>query len=276
MKKQNLISIYLFFITLILSSSIQATTVYYWRVWCNTENDWVYSWSETEPVICPNTTGSAHSINPDSISEFEQLSENFVEIQEESIPTGGHYKAETIKLQAATGPGTISEIELMWPMPISMISVNFVSTDDHKGDYISLEVPSNQLIGTITEDLQINESVISATQEVIDLVKIGYYLTLNDENNSDDLGRIITIDKNNLTITMENPATHSYDKLSPTLIYLTVCPFKDFEIGEPTHRFFGDSCTRTSHVPKNMKAIIKYRNNSAYSKEILFEYEYLY
>ena len=268
--------IHLFIISLSLCTSLHATTVYYWRVWCNTENNWVYGWSETEPVICPNTTGPAHSINTSSISEFGELSDTLIRIQEESIPTGHHYKAETLKLNAATGPDVNTQFQLSWPFPISLVSLNFVSTSEHEGDCITMELPSNLLIGALTQNISINDTIINVTQDVTDNVDLGYYLTLNDGTNSESLGRILTIDKINLTVTMENAATTAYAAVTPTLIYLTAYGLKEYEIGAPAHRYFGNDFISSTHVPTNLVGIISYLNRSSTAKNLVLEYEYMY
>ncbi len=41
------------------------TTLYQYRVWCETENSWVYLWDKETPTVCPNN--NAHTINTDKI-----------------------------------------------------------------------------------------------------------------------------------------------------------------------------------------------------------------
>jgi len=50
------------------------TTVNQYRIYCNTEADYVYTWAETEPTVCP--TDSAHSIDTDSITIVETVTED--------------------------------------------------------------------------------------------------------------------------------------------------------------------------------------------------------
>lgn len=54
------------------------TIVYRWRLFCNTENDWVYLWSENTPTTCPNNTGDV--INTSSIQLVDQVQVNDVNI----------------------------------------------------------------------------------------------------------------------------------------------------------------------------------------------------
>jgi hypothetical protein len=61
------------------------TTVNRYKIWCNTENDYVYDWNDTEPTTCPNDTG--HSIDAESISIVEHVSETHVILDEVSKTT---------------------------------------------------------------------------------------------------------------------------------------------------------------------------------------------
>lgn len=45
--------------------------VFYYRIYCNTESNYVYTWKETTPTACPNNNG--HSINTETISILETV-----------------------------------------------------------------------------------------------------------------------------------------------------------------------------------------------------------
>lgn len=55
-----------------------ADTVYYYRIWCNTENSWTYMWGTQEPAVCPNN--SAHVIDTNLISIEDRIESNDVSI----------------------------------------------------------------------------------------------------------------------------------------------------------------------------------------------------
>jgi hypothetical protein len=56
------------------------TTVSKYRIYCETEDDTVYTWAESEPTTCPNNT--AHTIDTDSISIVDHIEENHVQLQD--------------------------------------------------------------------------------------------------------------------------------------------------------------------------------------------------
>lgn len=49
------------------------TTITKYRIYCNTESNWVESWSETEISVCPNN--NSHDVNSNSLQELESISE---------------------------------------------------------------------------------------------------------------------------------------------------------------------------------------------------------
>lgn len=122
------------------------TTVYKWRVRCDTDNTWESLWSEEEPIVCPvNTT---HTINGDLTSIVDKIEKNRVEIIEESIPTGGHYQTHSIKIMA--NANTTTEVKTNWPVNISALAVNFVTVDENQGDCINMYAGKDLTIGAIT------------------------------------------------------------------------------------------------------------------------------
>lgn len=54
------------------------STVHRYRTYCLTENDWIYSYGVTEPILCSNDSG--HTINSDSVQVVDTISGNSVSI----------------------------------------------------------------------------------------------------------------------------------------------------------------------------------------------------
>lgn len=119
-----------------------------YRIRCVTENAYVEKIQlSTQPVptTCPNDTN--HTINPDDIVKVGQIGEPMVAIREEIIPTGGNFKADSVKL-VIPGNETTS-VTKIWPFRISALNVHFTTTEENKGDEISMCVGPDITIGTI-------------------------------------------------------------------------------------------------------------------------------
>ena len=248
------------------------SVVYQYRIYCITEGH-VYEWNTIEPTTCPNNT--AHTINPNSISIVDQISSNEVKIQQESVPTGGNFRAETFKIIAATGPAmTVSQMS--WPFNVSLLQASFTTDSTNQGDNVTVEIPSNLPIGAITQNVNQGDTVINVSSSVITNIMIGYCIILSDGTNTNDLGRIIAIDTVNNRVTMEVAAVNSFVVATPTVVGLTIRPVSNFQFGPPQTYNLGQSSLGASSIPANIPVVVKYQNNGSSQKTIIFAYEYLY
>jgi hypothetical protein len=248
------------------------TTIYKYRLYCITEAANVYTWAETAPTQCPNNT--AHIINPNSLSIIDQVATNEITIQQESTPTGGNFKAETFKITSNAQGET--DAQLSWPFNISLLQLSFMTTTDNEGDLLTIEIPSNVVVGTITQNVTAGDTVINVSASVTSIVAIGYYITISDGTNTDALGRVLAISTADSTITMETGSTNAYQSSSPTYVYMTVSPLNNFEFGPSQQYTLGQSSLRTSSIPASTSIVIRYFNNSSTAKSLVFNYEYLY
>lgn len=118
---------------------------------------------------------------------------------------------------------------------------------------------------------------IPVSQTVIDNAKIGYEFKVDDLTNSNDVERVIGIDKINNKIYVEKNITNSFSALSPTYMRQTVYILKNYIIGEPWEQEIGTSKIGGSHVPTDTLITIKY-NNTSTTEDVNFvgRVEFLY
>ena len=58
---------------------------YQYRIWCNTESAWVFTWSNDTPTECPNNAG--HSIDTDSITIVDSVYSRYIVTAGEDLGT---------------------------------------------------------------------------------------------------------------------------------------------------------------------------------------------
>lgn len=249
-------------------------TIYKYKMYCQTEAKNVYTWSETVPTTCPNDT--AHTINASSVSVVDERGPDSVTIKEETIATGGHYKAETQTINIAAGPDVDTLITHSWPFPVSVLAINFTTSSAHEDDLISVYAPHNSIVGAITADVSPTDTGISVSQTVIDNIAVGFYVTLFDGVTTNELGRVIAVDNVNNELTIETAATDSFAATTPTYVMMSVCQFKDFELGLPWRYEVGLSKIGGSYLPANVQAKMIYTNKSGAAKKLVIDFEYLY
>ena len=70
------------------------TTIYKYRIYCNTENLYINVWDEVEPGKCPNANN--HSIDKKKTVIVDQVDKHQIKIQEENTPTNGNFTTNSI------------------------------------------------------------------------------------------------------------------------------------------------------------------------------------
>jgi hypothetical protein len=260
------------------------TVVHKYNIYCTTESAWVSTWAETEPTVCPNNNG--HTINSGSISIVETVESSEVKIQEEATPTGGSFRCDTVSFDATAS--TTTTFDYSWPIPVGILSVAFHplgaqkpdgtwdADESQEGDTFSICIAPDTTIGAITANVAASATIIDVQQSVIDNIKIGYYVKLTDGTNTDDCGRVLSIDSVNLKITVETATTNAFEAATPTYVQMTVYMIKDFEIGYLGRYSIGDDKIGASHLTANTVARVNYVNNTAAQKRVRFLVEYLY
>lgn len=248
------------------------SVVNYYRLKCLTENQFKYSWNIIKPTYCP--TNSEHQIDNNSITKLSSVSSDIVEIKEESIATGGNYKSETVIINI--NPHETSIKEKSWIIPINLFAVHFTTSSQHEGDNLIVDFAPDTIIGTITNDINIDDNIIHVDDNVLNNIYVGYYVEVDDLTNSEDCGMVISIDKASKTITVNNNISKSFLSTSPTYIRQTIRMIENFELGPPSKYSLGTTTIGGTYIPTGTVARIKYINNSSNAKKFLINVEYLY
>jgi len=274
-------------------------TIYKFRVWCNTEQKFVEGWLEQTPTVCFNNCD--HSIDTDKTSIIESKEDNTVSafIKEEDIPTGGHFQCTTQHIQI---PNTIGwhETTKSWPYPISMLAAQYIVSEANFGDEIEFSVGPKTVIGLIAKDIYAGENQIYVSSTVIQNAFVGCWICMCDGVNQFDFGRVLAIDEDSQTLTMENaaegqaqgssssssssPQTSSsssggqplFYASTPTYVRMTVKMAFDFTLGAPGRYILGDSKIGGSYIPKDTIMLFRYYNKEAEAKVFDVIIEYLY
>lgn len=248
------------------------TTIYKYRVYCTTDSKYEYVWAETEPTACPVNT--AHTIDTNTITIVDTRDENITTIQEESTPTGGNFRAIGKSLDILANETKIDDN--VWDYNISALAIGFNSDTDNQGDNIELIVGPDTVIGAITSNVSISDTVINVSSTVLDHAMVGFRINLFDGVNTEDLGEIISIDETNKTLTFSGGSSQAFSAASPTYVRMSVYVVQNFVIGKPGPWEVGQSKIGGSFVPAGTIIRIIYYNNTASAKNFTAQLEYLY
>lgn len=251
-------------------------TLYKWKIYCSTDSKFEYSWldeHQAQPTTCP--TNTSHTISSQQTSIVETRKPDIININQEDIKTGEHFFWDTKTFTAVANTTTI--FTFSYPMNISLIEASFVSVSENIGDSWSWVVAPNTTIGALTNNVSIDDTIINVTSNVTDNIKEGFWVNLFDGTNTEDLGRVLNINKTDGTITVEHASTQSFSAATPTFVRMNIYFLKDAVFGHPWISVYGQGKIKTSHVPANTIAQVEYTNNSPSTDKTITVYiEYMY
>lgn len=243
-----------------------------WRVYCITEDAWsegILTENQGVPISCFNN--ALHTINTASHQQLEVLSDTIVNIKEETIPTNGYYKSKGYCITCEPG---VTTTEYTFPHPITALSIVFSTDISQKDDKLETIVAPDTIIGVITETASPSQTSISVNSTVLEHASLGFFLTLSDGTNTNQLGIISNIDKINSVITFTTPIVDTFQQ--GTFVKISVVVIENFIFGYPGSYTFGESKIGGSHIPANTIIRVNYTNNGEVTKKFYPVIDYLY
>lgn len=227
----------------------------------------------------PTVSSNGDPIDTEKSRIVETRISNEIKIKEENVKTGGGFSFGQVHFPIPANQ-TVTEINT-WPIPISIAAATVMTNEAMTGDSVSLCVAPNTTIGAAVADISISDTVITASPTVFDYIKIGYYVRIasasDPTNTYEDVGRVLEVDSDNYTITIETPATMNWTFATGVLIQMTVYFVKDFIIAHPGAVRMGAATIGASYLPANTPLVCTYTNNSVLTPKIFAAYiEFLY
>jgi hypothetical protein len=250
------------------------TEVNQYKIWCTTDTKWEYVWGTTTPTTCP--TNTAHTVDTNSVAIHKTIGEPFVTVKEEEVPTGGHFRAETIHITA--GNYEDKSVDFIWPIPISVLSIIVHPTSGMEGDDITVRVAPDTTVGVLTATGATGANVLDVSSTVTDNIKVGYHACLAGHTGAiADLGRVTDVNAAQGQITTEFPVTGWDFAPALTAVVQNVYMMHHHEIPTSAIPFpVGNSKIGASYIPANTTVRATYHNSSTGTKDFVATVEYLY
>lgn len=246
-------------------------TLYKFRYYCNTENKFVFQWGHTPPTKCPNDTN--HSIDENSVTIVDSLSRNEVIVSNRDPVTQGYFMAEskTFNISSSSNESVFS---FSYPLPVAVYRSIIATSNIHNGDSIDICISPDTIIGINTHEVLNNTNIVKVNSSVINILVPGFHIDITDGVNINKLGRVISIDKNNNEITVENNTTDTFSIGS--YIRLSVHIVKNLKFPHAYIYIIGSSTLGGKPIPSNTPIQLKYYNNNNQEKEFTITFEYTY
>lgn len=223
---------------------------------------------------------ASHNYTP-SILPYQKAQK--VEILEErTYKSQGNYQVIMWKYEIPQQePGNEALLEPRnFPFHINAFSLEWRNSPEVNGDEMSFLVDPDRTVGSITEAAFINESVIKVSPSVIEDAQIGYdYKIVNSDSSLfHHLGRAISYDEAERTLTFENPLEDDFVPTSENPIYI----LRSIEFSPKIYLLdlytteMGSTRIGGNFIPKNTDMVVKYKNMDGQAKNLYILMEYLY
>lgn len=248
-------------------------TVYQYKIYCETDKKPEFVWGTSPPTKCPIDT--SHSVNLQSVTIVNEISESKMEIKEEDTPTGGHFACTTRKIDVQAG---IFEqgFTFSYPINASVLNVLFTSSEEHQGDGLEVHIAPDTIIGITIANVGIGSNILIVSPTVLQYAECGYFIKLFNGLQMEDMGMVVSINKENNMLIMEKPSTKSFPAAATTYVMMTVKMVYDYHIGHPGTVIIGGNKIGASFIPANTTILVCYLNNTMTAKEFTMQVEFLY
>lgn len=246
-----------------------------YRIFCKTDSIYIYIWDTVVPTKCNENI--SHLIDETTITIIETVDTALVNIDQDGGKTGGHYCCES-RSMAITSLG-INSADFTFPINISAISVNFITTNEHINDSITSFIAPNTTIGINTRPIYPNDNEIYVSDTVLQNVKVGFLCNGIDSSTgvTDDFGRVLAIDLVNKKITIEKKATKLFTL--GKFIQMTIRNINNLEFNASTKYEIAGTKLGSSYIPANTIIRIQYNNKAnmmSSTKKFVWFIEYYY
>lgn len=246
-----------------------------WRIFCETENSWVYKWLKHD-VSTPSTCfiNNTHTVNPFSMNIIDTLDSNEVTIKEETTKTQGNFRTEGFKFDIPASSEYIGSISFSYN--INLLSVWFNVNTENLGDKLTVEFQP-LYAGTIAADISSPTSFIQVDLITANILNIGYNLIIKRDSDdyTENLGEVLTIDKVTGVITVSNFTIDTFS--IGDNVYLRISGVKNLYLSNTGRHSIGTSKLGATFIMQGGVFYAYYTNNTpASTKNFYYELEYLY
>ena len=235
-----------------------STSVNNYKIYCNDENSYITCWDTIPPTQCPNN--NTHSVNVDSVQLISTVDSHEVTVKEDKITISRNTRIIQIPLVNAA-PGETVTVDFTFPINMSLYLFDYITSSDNILDEISILANPDTVLGLIVSDIEIGDTTFVAPPALIAYAALGFYLTIFDGTNSNDIGIITNIDPLTSIVTVDVPTTYAFSA-SNTLVSMTLKVMDKLVIGQQGIHTYGEKIIGGAAIPKGTLTRYLYKNNA--------------
>jgi hypothetical protein len=167
-----------------------------------------------------------------------------------------------------------------------------ISTHEQVGDFVSLEIASNTLVGIVTSNVGNGVNLLDVNSTVIENMPPNYKVSLLDSNSHwipigfpldsntftiNDLGICTNVNTSNSQISTSVATQNAFTDIGNVYVRMTIDAIRNLKIGASGIRYsFAEKKLGGKYIPPNTSIDVVYKNMDGNSKVFDFNLEYLY
>lgn len=259
-------------------SATQPAVLYEHRIFCLTEDAWVYLWKGDTVLLttCPNNP--AHTVLAGSASIINQVSTGIVTINKQpGFAVGTHVALQTVTLDAPASGS--AQATATWPVNIAIYRVRVGITTQCVGCKLTAQADPHTTVGLLQAPVSASATVLSVTPATQALLAVGLNITLAQlviPFTTQEVGRLLSMDTVNNTITVEIPTSTPF-AASTTAIQATGGLLDQMEMTVPNEYLaFGEDMSVATQFAAGRVLFVKLDNPLATPAHLVLYISYAY
>lgn len=234
---------------------------YSWKLFCVTENMFVSGVHKHRLIICPNDSNHTVDINTSSY----ELIQNTTNITDNNKNLG-YYSIKGITFQATGAASTTYEIT--YPFDITIISGKILCEPENKGDILNTILAPNKICGIVTQNANINDTVVYVDPNVIDNVVKELEISFGSRT---EIYIIIDVNIMDSSITLSTPLITTLSFMD--YVHMNIKIINNFTYPSTGMISIGNFNPFDTYLTRNNIIRFIYTNNSNYTKTVNFYLE---
>jgi hypothetical protein len=243
-----------------------------YRVFCQTENTFVYTWSDSKPTTCPNN--NEHTIVDDFTLIVDTVSSTDVNISKSFVGTKGYYMMEGVLCHIPYSQRRYTH-DFIFPYSICVYGVIVLTSEQHRGDSLCIAVAPDTIIGYLIQNVAQGSNTYFVNETVLAYLIPGFFMSIST-NGVDfvECGKVITvnIETGQVVTNLNVPRAFSMG----SYVALTIQTISNVQLTEPYKYELGYGTLAGKPIPANTIIRLIYNNSNGKAKDINITYEYTY
>jgi len=246
----------------------ESVTLRKYTVWCNTENEliWSYGYLEEPLTVCPHDV--SHDINVSSITPQESFVRNSVIIDDEKTGTGGHQMTYDYAITVpAVVAGTKQRFIVNAP-PFTVRANNIIINPgvENINDSVDILTAPDTIVGITASAVNIGDTVLTLDENALANIATGYLIKIKNGALEEEFGFALNVNTANNQITVQNSSVSSWD--AGSLLLISVPRVLGYKIKSANQFISGLKPHGSAFIPPNLPSAIDYTNHDGVEKEI--------